>query len=189
MIPVIVAVFAVFGILWALAILLVGGFTIALAGVAIQSHDPLRPLALGGIAAAVYLVMRWPLNVRRLTPPLAILLAVSPAIAGIARNSWTAGGADQYAYVSQADLWLQRNLTVQVPLAATAPWPEAVLTFMPHGFRPAVSGPEGHPNAAAALGAPALGAAKRVADICCLMLWRSDQAWSSRRWSAPRSVP
>ena len=33
-----------------------------------------------------------------------------------------------------------------------------------------------------------LGAAKRVADICCAMSWRSDQAWSSRRWSAPRFV-
>ena len=44
---------------------------------------------------------------RRFTTPLAILLALCPAIAGIARNSWTAGGADQYAYVSQADLWLR----------------------------------------------------------------------------------
>ena len=41
--------------------------------------------------------------------PLAVLLALCPAVAGIARNSWTAGGADQYAYVSQADLWLQRR--------------------------------------------------------------------------------
>ena len=40
-------------------------------------------------------------------------------MAGIARNSWTAGGADQYAYVSQADLWLQGDLTVPIPLAAT----------------------------------------------------------------------
>ncbi len=47
-------------------------------------------------------------------------------MAGIARNSWTAGGADQYAYVSQADLWLNGDLTVPIPLAATAPWPEAV---------------------------------------------------------------
>jgi Dolichyl-phosphate-mannose-protein mannosyltransferase len=140
MIPVIVAVFAVFGIGWALAILLVGGSTIELAGVTIQSHDPLRPLALGVIAAAVYVGMRGPVNARRLATPLAVLLALCPAVAGIARNSWTGGGADQYAYVSQADLWLQRDLTVSVPLAATAPWPEAVQTFMPHGFRPAVSG-------------------------------------------------
>ncbi|HUP39489.1 MAG TPA: hypothetical protein VM115_05185 [Vicinamibacterales bacterium] len=169
MIPVIVAVFAVFGLGWALVILLVGGFTIAPAGVIIQSNDPLRPLALGVVAAAVYVAMRWPLNLRRLTTPLAVLLAVCPAIAGVARNSWTAGGADQYAYVSHADLWLQHDLTVQVPLAATAPWPEAVLTFMPHGFRPAVSGPALVPVTAPGL--PLMMAVvKRIAGHCAMFL-------------------
>jgi hypothetical protein len=182
MIHVIVAVFAVSGTLWALAIWLVGGFTIALAGVTIESHDPLRPLIVGATAAVIYLVARGPLNVSRLATPLAILLALCPAIAGIARNSWTAGGADQHAYVSQADLWLQGNLFVGVPLAATAPWPEAVLTLAPHGFRPAVSGPASHPNAAAALGAPALvpvtapglpllmAGAKTIAGHCAMFL-------------------
>jgi hypothetical protein len=40
MIHAIVAVFAVFGSLWALVIWLVAGFRIALPGVTIQSHDP-----------------------------------------------------------------------------------------------------------------------------------------------------
>ena len=71
MIHVIVAVFAVFGTLWALAIWLVGGFTIALAGVAIRSHDPLRPLAFGALAAVLYLAMRGPVNLRRLSTPMA----------------------------------------------------------------------------------------------------------------------
>ena len=173
MIHVIVAAFAVLGTLWALAIWIVGGFTIALSGITIQSHDPLRPLALGMIAAAIYLMMGGGpenvRNVRRLTVPVAILLALCPAIAGIARNSWTAGGADQYAYVSQADLWLQRNLTVQVPLAATAPWPEALLTFMPHGFRPAVSGPALVPVTAPGL--PLMMAAvKAIAGHCAMFL-------------------
>src|SRR5687767_8654069 len=140
MIHVIVAAFAVFGILWALAIWLVGGFAIALPGATIQSHDPLRPLAFGAIAAIIYLATRGPLNARRFVTPLAILLALCPAVAGIARNSWTAGGADQYAYVSQADLWIQRDLTVDIPLAARAPWPEALWTFTPHGFRSDASG-------------------------------------------------
>jgi hypothetical protein len=173
MIHVIVAVFAVLGALWALAIWIVGGFTIALPGITIQSHDPLRPLALGVLAAAIYLMMGGgPVivrNVRRLTVLAAILLALCPAIAGIARNSWTAGGADQYAYVSQADLWLQRDLTVQIPLAASAPWPEALLTFMPHGFRPAVSGPALVPVTAPGL--PLLmAAAKTIAGHCAMFL-------------------
>jgi len=169
MIHVIVAVFAVFGTLWAIAVWIVGGFTIAVAGIAIQSHDPFRPLALAAVAAIVYFSIRGPLNARRLTMPLAVLLALCPAVAGIARNSWTAGGADQYAYVSQADLWLNGNLTVPIPLAATAPWPEASLTFMPYGFRPAVSGPALVPVTAPGL--PLLmAAAKRTAGHCAMFL-------------------
>jgi len=53
MIHVIVAVFAIFGTLWALAVWIVGGFTIAVAGVTIHSHDPFRPLALAVVAAIV----------------------------------------------------------------------------------------------------------------------------------------
>jgi hypothetical protein len=173
MIRIIVALIAVFGALWALAIWIVGGFTIALPGMAIQSNDPLRPLAVGVVAATIYLmtgggpvIVR---NVRRLTVLVAILLALCPAIAGIARNSWTAGGADQYAYVSQADLWLQGDLTVPIPLAAAAPWPEAVWTFMPHGFRPAVAGPALVPVTAPGL--PLLmAAAKTIAGHCAMFL-------------------
>ena len=186
MIHVIVAAFAVFGILWALAIVLTGGFAIALPGATIQSHDPLRPLAFGALAAIIYVAARGPLNARHLVTPVAILLALCPAVAGIARNSWTAAGADQYAYVSQADLWIQRDLTVDIPLAATAPWPEALWTFTPHGFRPAVSAAAGHPNshtgAAATLAGPALApvtapglpllmaAAKTIAGHCAMFL-------------------
>jgi hypothetical protein len=169
MIHVIVAVFAIFGTLWALAVWIAGGFTIAVAGVTIHSHDPFRPLAIAIVAATVYLATRGPLNARRLTMPLAVLLAVCPAVTGIARNSWTAGGADQYAYVSQADLWLSGDLTVPIPLAATAPWPEALLTFMPHGFRPAVSGPVLVPVTAPGL--PLLmAAAKAIAGHCAMFL-------------------
>ena len=169
MIHVIVAVFAVLGTLWALAVWIVGGFTIAVAGISIQSHDPLRPLALAVVAAIVYFSTRGPLNARRLTMPLAVLLALCPAAAGIARNSWTGGGADQYAYVSQADLWLDGDLTVPIPLAATAPWPEALLTFAPHGFRPAVSSPSLVPVTAPGL--PLLmAAAKRIAGHCAMFL-------------------
>lgn len=169
MIHVIVAVFAVFGILWALAVWLVGGFSIALAGISIQSHDPIRPLVVGAAAAACYVFTGGSVNVRRLTMPIAVLLACCPAIAGISRNSWTAGGADQFAYVSQADLWLKGALTTPVPLAANAPWPDAIATFAPHGFRPAVSGAALVPITAPGL--PLLmAAAKSLAGHCAMFL-------------------
>ena len=52
-------------------------------------------------------------------------------------NSWTASAADAYAYVSQADLWLEGRQRVAMPIAGTAPWPNALETLTPFGYRPA----------------------------------------------------
>lgn len=165
----IVAVFAAFGVLWALASWLAGGFVINLPWVTIRSHDPLRPLGIGVVAAIVYFVLGGRINARRATLPLAIVLSIAPALAGIVRNSWTAGGADSYAYVSQADLWLSGSLSVDVPLAKSAPWPDPVWTFAPHGFRPAVSSAAIVPVTAPGL--PLLmAAAKKIAGHCAMFL-------------------
>jgi len=169
LVSVIVAVFAAFGTLWTLAIWLVGGFTIALLGITVRAYDPFRPLAFTVIAAGLYLLLRGPLHLPRLVTPLAIAISLCPAVAGIARNSWAAGGADQYSYVSQADLWLQRDLTVPVPLAATAPWPDAVWSFTPHGFRPAASGAAIVPMTAPGLPLM-MAAAKALAGHCAMFL-------------------
>jgi hypothetical protein len=126
--------------LWALAIGLLGGFTVG----AIAANDPVRPLVVALAAAAAYLALTGIDGARRdlhahggrLITALAILLAVSPALAGVARNSWTAGGSDSYSYVSQADLWLHLTLKTPVPIAASAPWPDAAWTFAPYGYRP-----------------------------------------------------
>lgn len=172
---VIVAVIAVFAALWALTIWLVGGFTVAVAGVTVQSHDPARPLVLALIATALYVVIRGPgqlrnvRDVRGVATSLALLIALCPAIAGIARNSWSAGGADSHAYVSQAELWLASQLRVPVTLAAGAPWPDAVHTFAPHGFRPATSGAVLVPVTAPGLPL-AMAAAKRIAGHCAMFL-------------------
>lgn len=62
MMHVIVAVIAAFGILWALTIWIVDGFTVALGGVTLQSYDPRRPLAAGLLAAMVYALTGGPVN-------------------------------------------------------------------------------------------------------------------------------
>lgn len=169
MFHVIVAVFAAFGALWTLVTWLVGGFTVGLWGITIRANDPFRPLAFTVVAVAIYLATRGPLNLRRLVTPVALVIALCPAIVGIARNSWTASGADQYAYVSQADLWLERNLTVPVPLAATAPWPDAVWSFAPYGFRPATTGAAIVPVTAPGLPLMMAGA-KAIAGHCSMFL-------------------
>jgi hypothetical protein len=169
MIRAIVAGLAAFGILWALTSWLVGGFVVSLPWGTIRSHDPLRPLLVGAAAATAYFALGGRLHLQRAAVPLAVVLSLSTAAAGIAHNSWTAGGSDSYAYVSQADLWLTGNLTVDVPLAGSAPWPDAVWTFAPHGFRPAVSGPAIVPVTAPGL--PLLmAAAKAIAGHCAMFL-------------------
>ncbi len=169
MLHVIVAVIAVFGALWALAVWVVGGFSLTLAGIGVQSHDPLRPLGVALAAGIIYVITGGQWQWRRITVPVVALLSLAPAAAGVARNSWTAGGADSYAYVLQADLWLRGDLSIPVPLAGSAPWPDAVWTFSPHGLRPAVSTP--HLVPVTAPGLPLLmAAAKAVAGHSAMFL-------------------
>ena len=67
---------------------------------------------------------------------LALALALLTAALGITFGTFTAGGADSYGYVSQADLWLQRSLIIDEPLADEAPWRNANWTLTPFGYRP-----------------------------------------------------
>ena len=55
--------------------------------------------------------------------------------AGVHWGSTTAGGADSYGYVSQAGLWLGRQLTVQQDIVRSSPWPLAAETWAPLGYR------------------------------------------------------
>ncbi len=99
----------------------------------------------------------------------AVVVVIVVAVAGLARNSWTAAGSDSYAYVSQADLWLRGTQTVPVPIADAVPWPDAVWSFTPYGFRPAASGSALVPMTAPGLSLM-MAAAKAVAGHCA-MFW------------------
>ena len=67
---------------------------------------------------------------------LAVAVSVIVGVLGIRYGTFTAGGADSYGYVSQADLWLARTLIVEQPLGRDAPWRAAVWTLSPLGYRP-----------------------------------------------------
>ncbi len=134
---------------WAIVVLLSGGVTLSAAGHAlIRSHD-LRPTAIvfllslaagfvlgGRRGMAVEMAAGWQ-RLTRASTALAALLALLIVATGFAYGSHIAGGSDAYGYVSQADLWARGTLVVDVPLAGEAPWPEAVGTFAPLGYRPA----------------------------------------------------
>src|SRR5437667_11720674 len=129
---------------WALMIWLLGGVRTSF----VTASDPWRALLLAAAAAVAYAAITGAGGVRRdidrhgrrFITPLVLMLALAPTVAGLARNSWTAGGADAYAYVSQADLWLHSRLKIPVPIASFAPWPNAIWTFAPHGYRPSMNG-------------------------------------------------
>ena len=64
-----------------------------------------------------------------------MLLGLATLYAGVHWGSTTAGGADSYGYVSEAGLFLNRQLTIQQDIMRQSPWPNAADTWAPLGYR------------------------------------------------------
>jgi hypothetical protein len=140
---------AVIAIAWSIIIGITGGVRFAVAGRPLSSTSPWKPLEYAVVAGVVVVLLRGVGNslatfvalTRRITPARAsMLLAVVTTLTGLTFNSWTASGPDPFAYVSQAALWRHGQLDLPVPLAANVPWPDAVSSFTPFGYR---AGPGG----------------------------------------------
>ena len=71
---------------------------------------------------------------------LVIALAGVTLALGLRFGTFTAGGADWYGYVSQADLWLNGTLIVEQPLHDQVTWRWANWTLSPLGYRPGQTG-------------------------------------------------
>jgi hypothetical protein len=123
-----------------------GGFDLHMGGLEISSHDYRRPLAAGiGLLLAATLVA-WRTGFARVlrldqadrvTSWSAGLLSAIVLIIGLQNNSFTAGGADSSGYVSQAHLWVNGRLRVELPsIVRRVPWPDATWTFSPLGYKP-----------------------------------------------------
>ncbi|HKV98762.1 MAG TPA: hypothetical protein VJN96_03000 [Vicinamibacterales bacterium] len=143
------ALVALISIAWAAAIWIAGGRAIVIGGLRLSSSSVWRPLAIAIVAAALSAVLAGAQGTRAmaaavtrtLTPSIcALAFALVTAVVSLAGNSWTASGPDSFAYVSQAAMWRAGQLDTPVPLAADAPWPNAVATFSPFGYRPAPNG-------------------------------------------------
>jgi len=128
---------------WAVLVFLTGGTTIAIAALRVSSTDPIRPMLASVLLAAVYALASGRQRLREdaafaanaATPArLTIVLAAVALVIAIAQSSYTASGADAYAYVTQADLMLSGRLTVPVPIANEVPWPRPLSTFVPFGY-------------------------------------------------------
>ena len=141
---------AVATLLWAIWITFAGGFITTIAGLRIRSNNPQRVLMVTAIALGGYLLLGGVIPIaRRIAATrrfanaiaghpevIAVLLAISSTVVAMSNSTRMAGGADAYGYVSQADLWLRGSLTVQQSWVADVPWPDAMWTFTPLGYRP-----------------------------------------------------
>jgi hypothetical protein len=67
---------------------------------------------------------------------IAFALATAVGGVGIVYGPRAVGGHDEYVYVSQADLWLRGDLSIDQHFAREAPWPDAEWSFAPLGYRP-----------------------------------------------------
>lgn len=140
---------AVLALTWSLLIRATGGTVIAIAGLRVSSTDPVRPLIAALILAAIYGVASGQQRIRddvararALASParLAVVLALAAGVIALSQSSFTASGADAYAYVTQADLWLSGRLTVPIPIANDVPWPRPLSTFVPFGYTAVADG-------------------------------------------------
>ena len=152
-------VLAVGALTWAYAIFLTGGFILDLGFLRISSRAWRNPL-IAGIFAAVAAWALVPAGHRRqawtlawFAPPLerliqaistrsrfvaralAALLASVTVALGIVLGAHVAGGADSYAYVSQARLWAAGTLHVEQPLIKDLPREIPAEAAMPLGYR------------------------------------------------------
>lgn len=132
------------------AVWLTGGFRTDVLGWRVRATDPLRPLIMGLVLIIARVLCHRVLGldtevraVRRafVAPAIAVALAVLVTFVSLATNYGVGGGSDSYGYVSQADLWIAGDLTVEQEWIRGAPWPHALQSATPLAYRPARSGP------------------------------------------------
>lgn len=133
--------------LWGFLIVLADGGQVQLLGLKLSSRHPLV-LFWGGLAVLAVYAWMWRPAIGRRVAALTSLsarhaslataaVAMAACIAAIHWGSPIAGGADSYGYVSQAGLWRQGEVLVHEDIARQSPWPLAINTWTPLGYRPA----------------------------------------------------
>jgi dolichyl-phosphate-mannose-protein mannosyltransferase len=135
---------------WSVWLAVAGGFDGVVLGIRIRSNNPRRVfvasvgafigyILTGGVirmAPLVGIARSAVATVARHPGWVALALAATAVSATVVLGARIAGGADAYGYVSQADLWLARDLKVSQPWVDQVPWPNAKWTFTPLGYRP-----------------------------------------------------
>ena len=134
-------------ILVALAVAITGGVSIQLGGILLRSHDPIRPLVVGGVllglaawwrgsaTLACALDGQWAI-LERHAGLFAAALSVVAVFAGFHWGAFIAGGSDSYCYLNQAELLARGAVHDYEPLSEDATWPGNPWSFAPAGHIP-----------------------------------------------------
>ena len=159
---------------WAALVAATGGIHWRIAGVVLSSRESSRALAIGIallLLCAIFFREAFSRDtdrvlrvVRRALPGLALCGALMLGAHAIHYGTFTAGGADSFAYVSQAYGWASGGLPRAEPLPISVPWPSGDSSLAPLGYRP---GPQPHTIVPSyAPGLPLMMAAALVFGAC-----------------------
>jgi hypothetical protein len=129
---------------WTIALVAFGGFELELMGQRVRSNDPFRTLLIAAAGLTIFIAAggttawrRWCAFASRVDERLVVAgLALATVILGVKYNTTAAAGADAYGYVSQADLWIRRELRLPQPWVTELPWPSRGWSSSPLGYKP-----------------------------------------------------
>ena len=147
---------ALLALAWAVLVAVTGGIDVHAFGIRLKSTFPDRPVYAAVLLAALYVYFfrddarrraqamggRLAGAIPRLEQaamPIVGLLAIGVVVVGVRQGALVAEASDAWGYISQADLWLDGDLTVEQPFTRDIPWPNADWTFAPLGYRPATT--------------------------------------------------
>lgn len=130
---------------WTILTLATGGFSTTIGQMRLSSRGLARPALTTAVLFLSYVAVAGVSGVRRdgaslrnlvTASRVALLLVLVSLAVALNANAWTAGGSDAYSYVTEADLLRRGDVRVPMPLAVDAPWPNALATLTPYGYRP-----------------------------------------------------
>lgn len=128
---------------WSLVVAATGGLDTKVLGIRVSSRDAARSFWGAIVLVVLYVAAGWRQALDDLRWSRAHLDRAVPWVAagalvviGFVYATRTAAGADAYGYVSQADLWLNGQLTVHQPLSEELALPGRGWAFAPLGYRP-----------------------------------------------------
>ena len=122
-----------------------GGFDTEIFGWRVTTNEPMRPMLIASITISLFILsggrVRGGARISRAIVGanhrlLVGVMAAAVLAVGVTFATTAASGADSYGYVSQAELWIAGDLSIEQPWQADIPWPSRRWSFAPLGYRP-----------------------------------------------------